>query len=161
MPCWLSSIQGKFYSTSVLLINERGDRQRMMTPEEAGGKVWRIMDTGLEIWWKRKNWLYRIEAEVGETHEVQCHFCQVEGPFIDCNPKGGKKRSGRGKTPPPLFSYDFDWIKDNCIRGVSCLWKKKSRMTGWDWGERWVWIKRRRWTWGTWGVWRDRTTYRV
>lgn len=72
----------------------------MMTPEEAGGKVWRIMDTGLESWWKRKKWLYRIEVEVGETHEVQCHFCQIEGPFVDRNPKGGKKRSGRGKTSP-------------------------------------------------------------
>lgn len=71
-----------------------------MTPGEAGGKVWRIMDTESESWWRRKKWLYRIEVEVGETHEVQCHFYQIGGPFVDRNPKGGKKRSNRGKAPP-------------------------------------------------------------
>ena len=61
-------------------------------------------------------------------------FAKSKGPFIDRNPKGGKEAVRKGNNPNPPFSYDSDWIKDNSIRGVSCLWKKKTRMAGWDWG---------------------------
>lgn len=75
----------------------------MMTPEEAGGRIWRIMDTGLESWWKRRNggWL-------GKRMRYSATFAKSKGPFIDRNPKGGKEAVRKGNNPNPPFSYDFD-----------------------------------------------------
>lgn len=38
---------------------------------------------------------------MGKRKRYSATFAKSKGPFIDRNPKGGKKRPGRGKAPSP------------------------------------------------------------
>lgn len=71
-------------------------------------------------------------------------FAKAKGPFIDRNPKGGKKRPGRGKTLPPRLAMILIESKTTVLGASRVSERRRLERLAGTGGERGVWIERRR-----------------